>query len=159
MARGPAPQPAKLIALKGTGNATRQKERTTGQPEPKADKVAKPKGLSRLASAQWDRVAPDLLAAGLLTNPDVEALRMYCEAFARWKQANLKIGKEGAVIQNQHGVPTVSPWVKISEAAFREMKSILTEFGMTPSSRNRVKADTGDDDDEGASADPWSKFK
>lgn len=51
------------------------------------------------------------------------------------------------------GYPVVSPWLNIANAAMKQMRAFLIEFGMTPSSRSRVSVPA---DDEG---DPYENFR
>ncbi|WP_232346024.1 phage terminase small subunit P27 family [Burkholderia pseudomallei] len=83
-------------------------------------------------------IAEQLHAAGLLTVLDVTALGLYCEAFARWHDANEKVVKLGAVVKSAHGYPIPSPYLQVANQAYAQMTRMLAEFGMTPSSRSRV---------------------
>jgi len=78
--------------------------------------------------------------AGILTAVDADALAAYCELHARWVEANEKIREDGLVIKSPSGAPVQSPYFKISAITFDAMKAMLVEFGMTPSSRARVKS-------------------
>jgi P27 family predicted phage terminase small subunit len=97
-----------------------------------------PDWMSDAAKAQWPEVAKQLNDAGLLTVIDAPALALYCEAFARWKDANDNIVKFGAVIKAPSGFPIQSPFLAIANKAHAQMVKLLAEFGMTPSSRSRV---------------------
>ncbi|WP_232340790.1 phage terminase small subunit P27 family [Burkholderia pseudomallei] len=96
--------------------------------------------MSDAAKAQWPTVAKQLSDAGLLTVIDAPALALYCEAFARWKDANDNIVKFGAVIKAPSGFPIQSPFLAIANKTHAQMVRLLAEFGMTPSSRSRVTA-------------------
>lgn len=49
------------------------------------------------------------------------------------------IGHEyGTVVRNRRGALVTSPYVKIANDAWAQMKAILGDFGMTPASRMRV---------------------
>jgi P27 family predicted phage terminase small subunit len=98
-----------------------------------------PDHLSKKAKAEWERIAPELERYGLLTKIDDSALAAYCDYFAQWAEASAKIKKQGMIIQTGFG-PQVNPWLRISNKAVEGMNKILVEFGMTPSSRSRVKA-------------------
>lgn len=116
------------------------------EPTPKGEAVA-PDWLSLQAAAHWPAVADQLERAGVLTSMDAHALAMYCEAFARWQDANALIAKTGLVVPGQKGTLTQNPAVHIANAAFDQMRKMLIEFGMTPSSRSRViKAPTDEAD-------------
>ena len=113
------------------------------RPLPKNEPVyqagaAAPDWLSKRAAVHWPLISSQLDDAGVLTVIDTTALAMYCEAFATWHDANEKLILFGAVIKGREGIPTQSPYFRIANAAFAQMIRMLTEFGMTPSSRTKV---------------------
>jgi P27 family predicted phage terminase small subunit len=104
-----------------------------------------PSHLSKSAKKEWRRISPILAEMKLLTLIDGAALGMYCQAQARWVEANAKIEEFGVVLLvGQSKYPTVSPYVQIANAAFKQMQSLLAEFGMTPSSRCKLQVGAGD---------------
>lgn len=127
-------------------------KRPINKNEPKAELATLdlPEGfqLSDIGKAQWKNVAPHLINSGLLTVLDKPALALYCEACARWIDANDNVRKYGTVVKAPSGFPVQSPYLAIANKAFDQMKSILVEFGMTPSSRTKVTVnqDTSDAD-------------
>ena len=143
-APGRKPLPTHLKVLKGTAQPCRTQK---NEPTPKADKVKMPFGLSGDAKKHWRVVSKQLIDAGVLTNLDVFALQMYCEAFARWAHANAQIQKYGPVVKTPNGFPAQSPYLQIANKAFDQMKGMLTEFGMTPSSRTRINAEPQQESD------------
>ncbi len=135
MTQGRKPLPTNLKLLKGTAQPCRMNK---NEPKPKSDKVKMPTFLSPAAKKCWRRVSKTLSEAGLLTNLDVDALATYCEAFARWVDANEKVEKMGGVIKSPNGYPIINPYLSISNKAQEQMKTMITEFGMTPSSRTKI---------------------
>ena len=99
-----------------------------------------PEWISDRAKPHWPLIARQLEDAGVLTTIDATALAMYCEAFETWRDANEKLMKFGSVIKGREGIPTQSPYFRVANAAFMQMMRLLTEFGMTPSSRSKVAA-------------------
>lgn len=98
-----------------------------------------PEGMSEAAQKEWGRISKQLENAGILTEIDADALGLYCEAYARYKHANAQLARFGIVVRGARtGFPVQSPFLAIANKAFEQMRSILTEFGMTPSSRTRV---------------------
>lgn len=111
-----------------------------------------PAYLSDRAREHWHLVAAQLREAKLLGRVDAHALGLYCEAFARYTDANAKIAKSGPVVVAPSGFPVQSPYLAIANKAHEQMCKLLIEFGMTPSSRSRVsKVESGEDD-------PYSAF-
>ena len=78
-ARGPRPKPTAVKKREGNPGKRPLNEK---EPEFKAPEVcpAAPAFLNEIARAEWDRVAPELFAQGLLKNPDIAALTAYCRA-------------------------------------------------------------------------------
>ena len=132
---GRKPLPTRLKLVKGT---LRKHRTRVDEPTPGSNNVAPPSYLSPVGRKHWDLTAPHLVSAGLLTDLDVHALALYCEAFAKWSMANKQIQKYGPVVMAKSGFPVQSPYVMIANKAFEQMRIMLVEFGMTPSSRSRV---------------------
>lgn len=142
MARKPGtrPKPTHLRVI--GGNAGR---RPLNKDEPKA-KTAKPRCPSWLcdeAKKHWRITIKKLHGVKLMTDLDVDALAMYCEAYADWREAQDEIREHGSIIVTPKGYPVPSPWLAIANKAFDKMYKLLAEFGLTPSSRTRVKVDRG----------------
>ena len=97
---------------------------------------------------------------------DKDALALYCELYAQWVQAGDMIQKKGMVIADPRYtgktakdgqrivVPVLSPYFRASLKLSEQMKHMLCEFGMTPSSRTRVRAETDKPEDD---FDAWQK--
>lgn len=97
-----------------------------------------PPHLQGEARKEWSRVGKKLLAYGLVTDIDRSALAIYCQAWARWVEAEQQLAKYGTVIKSPNGYPMQSPYLAIANKAMDQMAKILVEFGMSPSSRSRV---------------------
>ena len=142
--------PTVLKIIRGTAQPCRMNKK---EAKPNADNIDMPAGMSEAAQQQWIPVAQQLEEAGLLTNLDVQALRMYCEAYAVWLAANDKIIEFGAVLQNPEGRYVRAPWFDISAKAFEQMHKMIVEFGMTPASRTKVSASKPE---KKKADDPWA---
>lgn len=135
--KGRKPKPTHLKILQGNPG-----RRPLPADEPKLEPCFPdpPNHLSEAARKHWGEVGGMLHEAGILTAVDADALAAYCELHARWVEANEKIREYGLVIKSPSGAPVQSPYFKISAITFDAMKAMLVEFGMTPSSRARVKS-------------------
>jgi P27 family predicted phage terminase small subunit len=124
--------------------------------EPKPELGATmPEGLSPKAAEHWPKIAAQLERVGVLTQMDAQALALYCEAFSNWRTATDALAKSGMVVRAPSGYPMPNPYLAIQHRASEQLRKLLIEFGMTPSSRSKVSA-TGD----GAKpANPFTKFK
>ena len=112
-----------------------------------------PPHLSPVAKKHFPKIAKQLAAMKVMTKQDTDALVIYCEAYARWYKANQELLTCDWVTKTDNGYPVQTPWLSISNKAFIEMKTMLTEFGLTPASRTKVQM-IGDD---GGAKDPWSQ--
>lgn len=65
------------------------------------------------------------------------ALGAYCEAFSRWRDANEKVVKLGAVVKSKYGYSIPSPYLQVANQAYVQLTRMPAEFGMTPSSWSR----------------------
>jgi P27 family predicted phage terminase small subunit len=120
----------------------------------KPDCPPMPKGLSRTARKEWNRIVPELEALGILGVIDGVALAAYCQNYARWIAAEAEIENRGILITTPNGDLKRNPAVGIAADAMKLMKSFLIEFGMTPSSRSRVKICEKRKDDS-----QWDEFE
>lgn len=136
MSKGRKPIPTVLKIIRGNPG---RRPLPTNEPEVPAAIPDPPKHLVGKGKKEWNRIVPYLHRAGLLTKIDGTALAAYCDCFATWGEASRKLKKEGLMLQGEGG-PCINPYWKISIAALDRMKQFLVEFGMTPSSRSRVKA-------------------
>lgn len=123
--------------------------------EPKPDPVKKvppaPSWLDEEGRKEWKRVAKELFNMGLLTPVDMTALEAYCSVYSRWKKSEEDIDKNGLTFTyvNREGVEMKrkNPSIGIADESMKLMRSFLSEFGMTPSSRSKVSCNTSDAND------------
>jgi P27 family predicted phage terminase small subunit len=115
---------------------------------PEAD-PSPPSYLKNDALEEWERVAPGLHAAGILTAVDIASLAAYCIAYGRWRSAEDAIAKmaerdaltSGLMIKTTNGNAIQNPLVGTSNKAASDMVRFAAEFGMTPSARSRISID------------------
>ena len=108
-----------------------------------------PPHLSPDAMAEWDRVATELFTAGLLAALDRAVLAAYCQAYARWAQAERALAEMarrdqltgGLMIKTTGGNAIQNPLVCTANKAAADMVRYAAEFGMTPSARTRIQAE------------------
>ena len=114
------------------------------EPQPQAVCPDPPDILSKEGKKHWKIISKQLFDANVMTVLDTDALMLYCESYARWLESGKALQKEGLLItQASHDGSTTylkqNPWLMIQQKSFDQMKAMLTEFGMTPSSRTRVR--------------------
>ena len=75
---------------------------------PPQDNVKCPAWLMPEAKKEWKRLAPSLIAMGVLTEHDMEAFAGYCQAYARWREAEEFLSQHGTIFSTPSGyVPQV----------------------------------------------------
>ncbi len=154
MKPGTKPLPTKIKELRG-GKNTYHRKPNKKEPQPEtSDKVPKaPSYLSKVAQAEWRRMAKLLHPIGLLTKVDEVALSVYCVYFDSFVKASEQVAKYGTMIKSpKTGVPMQSPSWSIMNKAGANLHKWAVEFGMTPSSRSNVQAT------EKKKNDPLSEF-
>jgi len=147
MTKGRKPKPTHLKIVSGTDQPCRM---NPDEPKPKKDKVKMPPGLTPKAQKQWKYIVKELVDCGVMTNLDVHALRLYCEAWARYSDAAELLQKSSLITKTPNGLLMQNPVIPIMNKAFEQMMRILPEFGATPASRTKVSRVETEKD-----ADPW----
>ena len=122
--RGPKPLPTHLKVLQGTQRPDRVNHQ---EPRPKVALPPCPAHLSGEVKRQWRRLAKELAPMGLLSHIDREALALLCQAWARWVEAEQALGQYGLMVRSPN-------------KAMEQVRHLLAEFGMPPSSRTRAAA-------------------
>lgn len=133
---GPPPTPTNLKALRGNPGKRRL---NANEPDPVPAIPTCPSHLNDVGKKEWRRVTKELLALGIISKLDRAAVGAYCDAYSRWAEAATQIQKYGLIFKAPSGYPMPSPYLAILHTALDQMRAFLTEFGMTPSSRSRVK--------------------
>ena len=97
-----------------------------------------------------------LEAMGVLTMADLTAFEGYCQAYARWKEAEAFITQHGSIFQTPSGYVQQVPQVSIAQQNLKIMQSFCSDFGLTPATRARIIAGGGGSED--VSDDPMEKL-
>lgn len=140
---GRPPVPTWLKELRGT----LQPANRAGEPQPQeAIYIAPPREIANraLASEFWEVHLPLLVKNRMITEVDMTAFAAACLAYEAWILAEQELQKPAAegggyVIKTKNEYPIQSPWVSIAAGRRREFLDYLREFGLTPSSRTRIK--------------------
>ncbi|WP_213950384.1 phage terminase small subunit P27 family [Tepidanaerobacter syntrophicus] len=137
--RGRKPKPTALKVLEGNPGKRPLNDKEP-QPEKKAPRC--PSWLEPEAKKEWKRMAKTLEAMGVLTQVDRTAFEGYCQAYARWKEAEEFLSKHGTIFKTPSGYIQQVPQVSIAQTYLKVMKDFCSEFGLTPAARTRIKVDT-----------------
>lgn len=102
-----------------------------------------PAWLDNMAKTEWKRVVP-LIDNNRFTELDLKSLEAYCQAYAKWKRAEMILMKEGYTFETPNGYVQQRPEVSIAKDAFTSMQIIAKELGFTPASRIRMDKNEGE---------------
>lgn len=141
--RGRLPTPTALKIIRG--NPGKQKL-PVGEPVPPPGDAEMPTWLSARGRRFWRRLSPVLRSMGCLTSADGEGLAVLCETLNEFVQASKDVRKRGAIVDGR-----ANPSVAMANAAGQRVRLMMAEYGLTPSSRSRIKA--------GATEVPASKWE
>ena len=151
--RGRKPKPTAIKVLEENPG---KRELNLLEPIPPKGDLTCPDWLEDEAKAEWERLAPSLEAMGVLTTADLMAFAGYCQAYARWREAEEFISRHGSIFQTPSGYVQQVPQVSIAQQNLRIMQSFCSEFGLTPATRSRIIAANGGND--AASDDPMEQL-
>lgn len=104
----------------------------------RAARLPPPAHLNPQAKAHWDEVLALLGPDRAFGAEDTDALALYCDFYARWVKARESIDSMGLVVKGGDGKPVQNPFIAIADQCAVQMKSLLGELIMTPSSRRRL---------------------
>lgn len=135
--RGRKPKPTTLKLLDGNPGKRSLNDR---EPQPPSGEPELPPELDDEARAEWKRVITELRDMGLLYRADRAALTAYCVAWSRWRRAEAQVKKFGEIVKSpEKGFPMKSPYLTIADQSLETVRKFLVEFGLTPSSRSRIR--------------------
>jgi P27 family predicted phage terminase small subunit len=145
--KGPRPKPTHLRLV--LGNPSRR-PLNSDEPKPDPKLLKAPDELGADAKIEWRRMAVQLYNLGLLTGLDRAALAAYCTSYGRWitaeralaKQAERDPQTQALLVMTKKGNVIQNPLVGTANKAMAAMVHYAAEFGMTPSARSRIKAES-----------------
>ena len=138
-AKGRKPLPTALKVLEGDRGKGRRPI-NQNEPTPPQDNVKCPDWLLPEAKKEWKRLGPSLVAMGILTDHDMEAFAGYCQAYARWREAEEFMTQHGTIVKTKSGYWQQVPQVSIAQTYLKIMNKIAEQFGLTPAARSRITA-------------------
>lgn len=145
MTRGRKPKPTALKLIDGNPG-----KRPINGREPRfaAELPEPPAFLDAEGRREWNRIALELYQQGVLTGVDRAALAAYCSWWSLFVKASTEMEEFGLMQTSESGYESPSGWVNIKKQASEQMHKFMTEFGLTPSSRSRIKLpDKAQEDD------------
>ena len=148
--RGPAAKPPELKALEG-GRGNRPSINLDQIFRPEVGAPAIPKYISREGRKAWRRLTPELVRYNLVSKVDADALEELCETIGMIKVLRRSINaKQEALLavkgdpaqaiegSTPNGMAVQSVSYQALNREREKLRSMLSEFGLTPAQRARV---------------------
>jgi P27 family predicted phage terminase small subunit len=134
---GRKPIPTTLKLIRGTARPHRL---NPDEPMPSACAPEPPAHLDDRARAKFTEMAGMLARCGVMTELDRDALARYAVIWCRWIDAEVEIKRKGSIVKTEAGNIIQSPYLAVANRCHRQLAQLESEFGLTPSSRSRVRA-------------------
>lgn len=105
--------------------------------------LRKPDWLDEQGGFAFERIVRALDKTGILSDTDLDAITLYCVTYSRWRNACVEVNRDGTSLVSDLGGIKSNPALAVISQCERQMSSLLDSFGLTPSSRSRVRAVSG----------------
>ncbi|WP_067924856.1 phage terminase small subunit P27 family [Alicyclobacillus shizuokensis] len=110
--------------------------------KPRADRIRPPAWLSPVAKREFKRIVKEMDGLDVLTNVDVDALALYCDAYAAYVECTRIIEDEGLMVEYTNKAAETNkvphPLLTKKKQLAEQMKALATEMGLTPASRTKL---------------------
>jgi P27 family predicted phage terminase small subunit len=133
---GRKPLPTHLKIVKGTARPHRINR---DEARPAVSVPAPSDHLDAKAKTKFAEVSELLARHGLMTALDGAAIERYAIVWCRWIDAEAEVKRRGTVVKTVGGNIIQNPFLAIANRAMLQLAQIETEFGLTPSSRTRIR--------------------
>lgn len=141
--RGPAKTPTKLKLLRGE---TRESRLNREAPKPQGSQPRMPRDLDAAARAVWIRQTKAMRLTGVLTLVDSDTLRAYCEAVARYVQAQKLYRTRGPLVAGaRKGELVKNPLHQVVRDNAMLIRLLGRELGFVPSAREGLHVASDDE--------------
>lgn len=139
-------KPIELLLIQGkkhlTKNEIEQRQQAEKKFKPRSNNIKPPSWLDDLARKEFKRIVKELQEIELITNVDVNALAAYCDAYSDYVSCTRIIQEEGLMVEYTNKAAETNkvphPLLTKKKQLHEQMKSLATEFGLTPSSRAKI---------------------
>jgi len=150
MGKGRKPIPTALKVLKGS--FIRHPElRNDEEPVVAVAAPDVPATLGQYGREEWGRITSEMAELGVLTRIERSAIEKYCLAYQKEREAEDVVAKDGRFYHTAKGDIREHPASKAAREYANQCFRALIEFGMTPSSRSKIrvpKKTEGDTDEQ-----------
>lgn len=155
MPAGRPPKPTALKVLEGTHK--QHPERVNhDEPIPPQGEIVRPAWVTPKARKHWAHFLANIRSMNVGTPVDADALGVLCNALQEYIDAAREVQKDGITIREQRydsdggqfWTVKSNPAVAARSDAWRRMNTMLQQFGLTPSSRAKLKVEKPEEEDE-----------
>lgn len=150
---GPPKTPTHLALVKGNPS---KRAANKAEPKPASGVPPVPKHFDKMGKYWFKRIGEELDAVGVMTTLDGKALELLIEAYTEYRQHCDVLAEEGytykTVSATGEDIVKAHPAAVMKSDAWKRIRAMLGEFGMTPASRSKVGAKGP------AEADPLDEF-
>lgn len=132
-------QPTDVIVANGRKHLSKAEEEERRSWEPKVDKpktATPPKWLPEALKKEFRALGKRLIAAGLYTTLDADALGRYLVAQHQWLIATQQA--EAALAGKPPDLEQADAWGRVQERYFKQARNSAADMGLTASSRCRL---------------------
>jgi P27 family predicted phage terminase small subunit len=131
--------PTALKVLKGETRESRLNRRA---PKPAGSHPVMPPGMSRRSRAIWRRQTSAMAKTGVLTVVDSDTLRAYCDAVARYEEAETRYRELGPRVEGARtGELVKNPLHQVVRDNAMLMARLATLLAFVPSAREGIHVD------------------
>jgi P27 family predicted phage terminase small subunit len=160
--QGRKPTPLKNIKKHLTHAEIETRTAQEASVKPKMTRIGAPGWLDKMARSEWTRIIGELKRLELISNIDVAALAICCDAYSKYMKATADIDKVGLLINitDKKGNTTIlpNPLITIANKYADIYKKYCVDFGLTPIARLRL-AVCKDVKPEEVDESKWAKYK
>jgi P27 family predicted phage terminase small subunit len=156
---GRPPKPTALKLLHGNPGKRPLNDR---EPAPPIGRPKRPAWLAKDARRYWRQACETMERMGVLTVADQTAVGLLCNALAEYVEASREVEARGLLVEDRRydkegnivgETVKANPAVAARADAWRRVNLMLQQFGMTASSRAKVKTE------KPAEVDPFAEWE
>lgn len=127
--------PPRPTALKLLAGESRPSRVNRNAPVPAGGGPVMPRGMVARAQRVWHRQTEALAMTGVLTAVDVDALRCYCEAVARYEFAAEMLARSDPLLKGHKGELVRNPLHQIVRDNAMMVRQFARDLGFVPTAR------------------------
>ena len=144
---GPPKTPTHLRLVKGNPS---KRAINKNEPKPPSGVPPIPKHFNKQEKYWFKRIGEELDAMGVMSSMDAKALELLIEAYTEYRQHCDTLDESGYTYTTESEGGTLikaHPVAAMKADAWKRIRAMLGEFGMTPAARSKVTINTPAEED------------